>query len=49
MPPIDSSRQAGLKKKKKKRGGQVGASQQTLQIANYIANPAKSQLLASDF
>lgn len=47
MPPIDSSRQAGLKKKK--RGGQVGASQQTLQIANYIANPAKSQLLASDF
>lgn len=34
---------------KKKGGGQVGASQQTLQIANYIANLAKSWLLASDF
>lgn len=48
MPPIDSSRQAG-KGEKKKGGGQVGASQQTLQIANYIANLAKSRLLASDF
>lgn len=49
MPPIDSSRQAGKGEKKKKEGGQVGASQQTLQIANYIANLAKSWLLASDF
>ena len=47
MPPIDSSRQTG--KGEKKGGGQVGASQQTLQIANYIANLAKSWLLASDF
>lgn len=45
MPPVDSSRQAG--KGEKEGGG--GGSQQTLQIANYIADLAKSWLLASDF
>lgn len=46
MPPVDSSRQAG---KGEKEGGGGGGSQQTLQIANYIADLAKSWLLASDF
>lgn len=46
MPPVDSSRQAGKGEKKR---GVGGATQQTLQIANYIADLAKSWLLASDF